>query len=84
MTEKQVNQAQVIWAIALILAGLGVFYRIPQVMPTIEQIPRFADASGFIRFCFYFIGIFLVGGGCQKLYRQYGKKSRPHDTGSDA
>jgi hypothetical protein len=71
MADKQVNQAQVIWAVVLILAGLGVFYRIPQVMPTIEQIPRFAGASGFIRFCFYFIGIFLIGGGCKKLIHQY-------------
>jgi hypothetical protein len=53
-------------------------------MPAIEQIPRFAAASGFIRFCFYFIGIFLVGGGCQKLYRQYGRSRRPHDAENDA
>ncbi|PID41009.1 MAG: hypothetical protein CR984_00305 [Proteobacteria bacterium] len=83
MAEKRVNQAQVIWAIALILAGLGVFYRIPQVMPSIEQISRFSDASGFIRFCFYFIGLFLVGGGCRKLYDQFGKKQDSQDTGND-
>ena len=71
MGDKAVNHVQVVWAIVLILAGLGVFYRIPQVMPTIEQIPRFAAASGFIRFCFYFMGIFLIGGGCKKLYREY-------------
>lgn len=75
MTDKQVNQIQVVWAIALILAGLGVFYRIPQVMPTIEQIPRFASAAGFIRFCFYFMGIFLIGGGFKKLYNQFWKKN---------
>ncbi len=73
MANKQVNPAQRIWAVALILAGLGVFYRIPQVMPNIEQIPRFAAASGFIRFCFYFMGFFLIGGGCKKLYHQYRK-----------
>ena len=73
MADKQVNPAQLIWAAALILAGLGVFYRIPQVMPSIEQIPRFASASGFIRFCFYFMGLFLIGGGCKKLYHQYRK-----------
>jgi hypothetical protein len=73
MTNKQVNQAQIIWAIALILAGLGVFFRIPQVMPKIEQIPRFAGAAGFIKFCFYFMGVFLIGGGCKKFYEQYRK-----------
>ena len=73
MADNNVNQAQIIWAIVLIMAGLGVFYRIPQVMPKIEQIPRFEAASGFIRFCFYFIGIFLIGGGCKKLFHQYHK-----------
>ena len=73
MANKQVNPAQRIWAVVLILAGLGVFDRIPQVMPSIEQIPRFAAASGFIRFCFYFMGLFLIGGGCKKLYHQYRK-----------
>ncbi len=73
MNDKKVNQTQVIWAVALILAGLGVFYRIPQVMPRIEQIPIFAAASGFIRFCFYFMGVFLIGGGCKKLYHQFRK-----------
>jgi hypothetical protein len=68
---KKINQVQVVWAIALILMGLGVFYRVPQVMPKIEEIPRFAAAAGFIRFCFYFIGITLIGGGCKKLYHQY-------------
>jgi hypothetical protein len=77
MTDKRMNMAQIVWAIALILAGLGVFYRIPQVMPSIEQIPRFADASGFIRFCFYFIGVFLIGGGCKKLFYQYRQPARP-------
>jgi hypothetical protein len=77
MADKKVNQAQIVWAIALILAGLGVFYRIPQVMPSIEQIPRFAAASGFIRFCFYFIGVFLIGGGCKKLFHHYHRQARP-------
>jgi len=73
MKKRQINTVQVIWALALILMGLGVFYRIPQVMPHIEEIPSFAAASGVIRFCFYFIGIFLIGGGCKKLIQQYRK-----------
>ena len=76
MADKQVNQVQVVWGVALVLAGLGVFYRIPQVMPNIEQIPKFAAASGFIRFCFYFIGVFLIGGGCKKLFGEYRKASQ--------
>jgi Ni,Fe-hydrogenase I cytochrome b subunit len=71
MDGKQVNRTQLIWAIVLILAGLGVFLRIPQVMPRIEQFHRFAEASGFIRFCFYMLGILLIAGGCKKLYRLF-------------
>ncbi|MDL2269156.1 hypothetical protein LJC71_07745 [Desulfosarcina sp. OttesenSCG-928-A07] len=67
------GNGQFVWAIALILAGLGVFYRIPQIMPQIQETPVFANASGFIRFCFYFMGVFLVGGGCKKLYHIFRK-----------
>ena len=62
---------QLIWGLALVLAGLGVFYRIPQVMPKIETIGQFASAGWFIRFCFYFMGIFLVGGGAKKIIAYY-------------
>lgn len=78
MSDKKMDQFQLIWAVALILAGLGVFYRLPQVMPKITEFPIFAEASGVIRFCFYFMGVFLIGGGCKKLYHHYNKKqSKP-------
>ena len=57
----------------LVLAGLGVFYRIPQVMPRIEQMTSFSGVLGLIRFCFYFIGVLLVYGGGRKLYDHYRK-----------
>jgi hypothetical protein len=70
------NSAQMIWGCALVLAGVGVFIRIPQVMPKIAQIESFANATGVIRVCFYLMGIFLIGGGIQKVYR-YVKSSKP-------
>jgi hypothetical protein len=63
--------SQSIWGVALTLAGLGVFYRIPEVMPRIEQIEQFSSASGIIRFCFYVMGILLVAGGGKKIYDNY-------------
>ena len=57
-----------VWGGALLLAGIGVFFRIPQVMPQIEEIRQFSAIMPFIRFCFYLIGILLIGGGCRKLY----------------
>lgn len=74
MSDKKVDQVQLVWAFALILAGLGVFYRLPQVMPKITEIQIFAEASGVIRFCFYFMGVFLIGGGCKKLIRLYQRR----------
>ena len=62
---------QLIWGIALMLAGFGVFYRIPQVMPRLAQIEGFANAMGFIQFCFYLMGIILVGGGAKKVVRHF-------------
>jgi Ni,Fe-hydrogenase I cytochrome b subunit len=64
---------QVIYGIALTLAGIGVFYRIPQVMPRVEQIEQFSSMMGFIRFCFYLLGVLLIGGGLKKIYENYRK-----------
>ena len=70
---KNKTTIQIIWGVALILAGMGVFYRIPQVMPKIENIEQFSSAIFFIRFCFYFMGILLIGGGSKKIYNYYHK-----------
>ena len=64
---------QVIYGIALTLAGIGVFYRIPQVMPRIEQLQQFSSVIGFIRFSFYLMGVLLIGGGLKKITVNYKK-----------
>ena len=64
---------QIIWGVALVFAGTAVFFRIPQVMPRIEKIEQFSSAMVYIRFCFYLLGILLVGGGSKKIYDNYGK-----------
>jgi len=64
---------QVIYGIALTLAGIGVIYRIPQVMPRVEQIQQFSSVIGFIRFSFYLMGVLLIGGGLKKIYVNYKK-----------
>jgi hypothetical protein len=72
-TGKNKPVFQVIYGIALTLAGIGVLYRIPQVMPRIEQIQQFSSVIGFIRFCFYLMGVLLIGGGLKKIYGYYKK-----------
>ena len=59
---------QLVWGALLILAGVGVFFRIPQVMPQIKTIETFAAIIGFIYFCFYLIGVLLIAGGARKIY----------------
>jgi hypothetical protein len=64
---------QLIWGVALVLAGIGVFFRIPQVMPKIANIEQFSNVMFFIRFCFYLMATLLIGGGVKKIYIYYTK-----------
>lgn len=65
------NKNQLIWGIALALVGLAVFVRIPQVMPELEKFHYFSGATGFIRVCFYLMGIILLGGGIKKIVHYF-------------
>ncbi len=59
---------QKFWGVAFVLAGLGVFIRVPQVMPKIEEFEHFANITVVIRCCFYFMGALLIYGGAKKIY----------------
>lgn len=69
------DRIQILWGVVLVMAGLGVFYRIPQVMPRVEEMPAFTNAAGLVRFCFYMLGGLLVFGGGRKLVLLYRKLS---------
>ena len=71
------NNFQLLYGIALILMGIGVFYRTPQIMPELAEIKQFANSLWVIRGCFYFIGIILIGGGIRKVYLHF----RPDRSG---
>ena len=66
--DKGKTAFQMVWGILLVLFGVGVFFRVHQVMPQIKEIEFFSSATVFIRFCFYLIGILLIGGGGKKIY----------------
>ena len=70
---------QVAWGLLLVLAGVGVFFRIPQVMPKIKAIESCASAIGFVYFCFYLLGFLLILGGTRKILANY-KKLKHQDT----
>ena len=77
--DKSKIHVQLVWGTLLVLAGVGVFFRIPQVMPQIKTIETFASIIGFIYFCFYLLGFLLILGGAQKIYKNL-KKLKGNDS----
>lgn len=59
------------YGIVLLLVGLGVFYRIPQVMPQIETIAFFRQKLLLVKATFYILGILLVMAGAIRMYKNY-------------
>lgn len=80
--QKPNNQFQLVWGTLLILAGIGVFFRIPQVMPQIEKLDYFKPIIHFVRFSFYLLGALLIGGGAKKLYALLSGSGRDADEQS--
>ncbi len=70
-----------IWGIALVLMGVGLFFRVPYVMEQVATIAYFAPVALFIRICFYIIGLVLIGGGIKKLYGIWYCGGRENRTG---
>ncbi len=72
MSKKQ-NQGQFIWGVALVVMGISVFFRIPQVMPKIVSIEYFSSgfAKVFTGFSLYLMAIVLLGSGLIKIARHY-------------
>jgi hypothetical protein len=68
MVDSSKSKLQLVWGGLLVLAGVGLLFRIPQVMPQIKQIDYFAAVIPFIYFCMYFVAVFLIAGGARKLY----------------
>jgi hypothetical protein len=78
MQKQSKRNFQLIWAGALILMGVAVFFRIPQVMPKLAEMGQSATTIGFIRICFYILGFILVGGGLKKIVDHF----KPEETKS--
>ncbi len=82
MEDKQKAKFQLTWGVLLVLAGIGVFFRIPQIMPEIKKIEQFASYIYFIYFCFYLLVILLIVGGGRKVYT-YLKQSNGENAKAD-
>jgi cobalamin biosynthesis protein CobD/CbiB len=79
--EDKKNTLQLIWGTLLVLAVIGVFFRIPQLMPKIKKIEQFSSYMFiyFIYFCFYLVGILLIVGGGRKIYNHL-KRSNANNS----
>ena len=73
---------QTVWGVALLLMGIGVFFRIPYLMEQVADIEYFVSILVFIRVCFYLIGIILIGGGIKKLYGLWYPRGQANNAGS--
>lgn len=73
MNERQQTKRkmQLLWGVALTLVAIGVFVRIPQVLPKLAQMGQSATTVGFIKICFYIMGIILLGGGIKKIINYF-------------
>jgi len=73
--ESKADYFQLIWGVALILAGIGVFaYVIPQRVPEIIEFRKIIPYSFdmfFIYFCFILMGILLCIGGTKKIHHHF-------------
>jgi cobalamin biosynthesis protein CobD/CbiB len=79
MQDKPKSTVQLIWGVLLLLAGIGVFFRIPQIMPEIKKIEHFTPYVVFIYFCFYLLAVLLIVGGGKKVYH-YIKQSKQDNS----
>ncbi|MFO7708377.1 MAG: hypothetical protein R6V84_09405 [Desulfobacterales bacterium] len=77
MDDNLKQRVQLAWGVLLVLAGAGLCFRIPQVMPQIRQIEYFSGAIPFIYFCLYFVAVSLIVGGARKLLIHYRRRTPP-------
>ncbi|RLC28157.1 MAG: hypothetical protein DRH32_09470 [Deltaproteobacteria bacterium] len=66
-TSDGINTVQLIWGVALVLMGIGFFFRIPHLIPRISGSGQTTLDQFFIRFCLYLMAVVLFGGGVKKL-----------------
>jgi hypothetical protein len=62
---------QVVWGVLLLLMGVLLFLKVPQVMARIAEIEHFVSIKWIIRIMVYLIALLLIGGGGRKLYENY-------------
>ena len=76
MSEKQ-SSVQLVWGIALAAAGVGLFFRFPEVIPQLlAKYGAFSAMRYFVYFACYLLAVVLTIGGARKIIA-YFRASRP-------
>jgi hypothetical protein len=71
MSEKQ-STLQLLWGMALTAAGVGLFFRFPEVIPRLlESYGTFAAMRYFVYFVCYLVAVVLIIGGARKIYAYF-------------
>lgn len=68
MDKKKIN---FYYGIVIILVGIAVFFRIPQVMPKIETIEFLARKIVLVKASLYILGSLLILAGSVRIYKNY-------------
>lgn len=55
----------------LIIVGICVFFRIPEVVQQIEHIEFLKQKINVVKFCLYMLGIFLIIAGSIRIHKNY-------------
>ena len=66
MSDKK-QSLQKAWGIALVLMGVAIVFRVPEILERLKDNPLFVSGRLYVQFCFYFIALVLVVGGFKKL-----------------
>lgn len=79
MSEKK-SIIQKIWGVALLLAGIGMFFTIPSKINEIQAAGSYSQGQIiFLQLCFYIMSLVLTLGGGRKLYQNFWLKEDAQD-----
>lgn len=76
---EQKQATQLVWGLLLVLAGVGVVFRVNFLESELDTIAGQPSTALFIRICFYVMAILLIGGGIRKI-RGYYKNGNQSNT----
>jgi hypothetical protein len=77
--DSEPSPRQLVWGLALMAAGVGVFMALPARMAQIATLRRAEPYSLdmlFLWFCFGMLGVLLVAGGARKIWAWFHKTHR--------